>query len=118
MAVRAIVLFVGLALAACSAPSGDPASQMPITVESAQFPDVEIECRGDGGLSADDCLSWAEQMLPAAPTRPSGGEDIPVAKLVLTYRTGNSRCAADYFAGDGRHRHHQSASCPLSWGVR
>lgn len=112
MVLRAVALLLGLGLAACSVPSTDPASPMPITVESAQFPDVEIECGGEGGLSEVDCLNWAEQMLPPAPTRPSGGEDVPVVKLVLTYRAGNSRCAADYFAAHGRLVMTVAARCP------
>lgn len=112
MGIRAVVLLLGLALSACSTSSGDPASQMPVTVESARFPDVEIQCGGDFGLSEADCLNWAEQMLPAAPTRPSGGVDLAVAKLVLTYRTGNRRCAADYFAADGRLVMTAAAVCP------
>lgn len=106
MCVRAVVLFLGaLVLAACS---------MPITVESELFPDVEIECGGESGLSADDCLTWAEQMISAAPPRAAGGEEISVTKVVLTYRTGNSRCAADYFAEDGRLMTTMSTRCPAT----
>lgn len=112
MVVRAAAVCIGLVLAACSGPSTDSSSPMPIKVESVQFPSVEIECRGDGGLSKDDCLHWAEQMLPAAPTRPSGEEAPPVVKLVLTQRAGNGRCAADYFAADGRLVMTMAARCP------
>jgi len=104
MSVRAVVLSLGaLMLAACS---------MPTTVESELFPDVEIECGGDSGLSADGCLTWAEQMISAAPPRAAGGGDISVTKVVLTFRTGNSRCAADYFAEDGRLMTTMSTRCP------
>ena len=98
------VVVVGL-LTACSTP-------LPIVVESSQYPDVAIECGGEPGLTAHECLAWAEQMLPAAPTRPAGAEQLEVANLVLTYRTGNSRCAADYFTADGRLVMTASAVCP------
>ena len=112
MSGRVVVLFLGIALAACSTPPTAPPFEMPITVESAQFPDIDIECRGETGLSASACLIWAEQMLPAAPTKPSGGDDVPVTRLVLMYQTGNSRCAADYFAADGRLVMTAAAHCP------
>ncbi len=104
MSVRAVVLSLGaLVLAACS---------MPTTVESELFPDVEIECGGESGLSADGCLTWAEQMISAAPPRAAGGEDISVTKVVLTFRTGNSRCAADYLDKEGRLMTTMSTRCP------
>ncbi len=85
---------------------------MPTTVESELFPDVEIECGGESGLSADGCLTWAEQMISAAPPRAAGGEDVSFTKVILTFRTGNSRCAADYFAEDGRLMTTMSTRCP------
>ncbi len=112
MSGRVVILFLGIALAACSTPPTVPPSEMPITVESAQFPDIDIECRAETGLSTSACMIWAEQMLPAAPTKPSGADDVPVTRLVLTYRTGNSRCAADYFAADGRLVMTAAARCP------
>lgn len=114
MAVRAMGLFLGVVLSACSTLSSKPIAQMPITGESEHFPDVEIMCKGDASLSEDDCRNWAGQMLLAAPTRPSGGVDVPVVKLVLTYRTGASRCAADYFGADGRLVMTIAAKCPSS----
>lgn len=111
MRVGAVVMLAVMVLPACAMPLNDPVAQMPITVESALFPDVAIECSGER-LSEDECLKWAEEMLPAAPTRPSGGEGLAVAKLVLTNRTGNSRCAADYFAADGRLVMTAAARCP------
>ena len=109
--IRATGLFLGLVLVACSTQSSTPVARLPITVQSRQFPNIEIRCDGDIALPVGDCLDWAEKMLPAAPTRPSGG-DLPVAKLVLTYRTGTSRCAADYFAADGRLVMTMAAECP------
>lgn len=108
MGPRAGVLVASFALAACSAGPPTP----PIIVQSEQFPQVEIECRGEVGLTEEDCRQWAEVMLPAAPTRPAGGQDLEVAKLVLTYRTGSSRCAADYLAADGRTVMTTAAACP------
>lgn len=108
MAPRAGVLVASFVLAACSAGAPPP----PIIVQSEQFPQVEIECRGDVGLTEEDCRQWAELLLPAAPTRPAGGQDLEVAKLVLTYRTGDSRCSADYLTADGRTVMSAAAACP------
>lgn len=102
------VFVAAIVLAACSAGPPTP----PIIVQSEQFPQVEIECRGEIGLTEEDCRQWAEVMLPAAPTRPAGGQDLEVAKLVLSYRTGDSRCAADYLTADGRTVMTIAAACP------
>ena len=91
-------LFGGLAaviLAGCS-----------MTVESARFPDASIECFGGRALTEAECLDWAEKLLSTAP--------VDTAKLVLTYRTGNARCAADYFAADGRMLMTAAGRCPGS----
>lgn len=66
----------------------------PLTVDSGRFPEVSIQCGGDPGLTERGCEAWAEQLLSSAPSE--------TTKLVLTYRTGNARCAADYFAANGR----------------
>lgn len=63
-----------------------------MTVESVGFPQLTIECGGE--LTEGECQDWAEQML-------SSGR-IESTRLVVTYRTGNSRRAADYFAATGR----------------
>ena len=76
------------------------------TVESSHFPDISIECGGGRGLSEGECLEWADQMLSAAP--------VDTAKLVLTYRSGDARCAADYFAGGGHMLMTAAARCPDS----
>lgn len=112
MGIRAVGLFLGLVLSACSTFSIKPVAQLPITVQSTHFPDVVIMCTGESGLSENDCRNWAEEMLPAAPTIPAGGVAIPVVKLVLTYRTGTSRCAADYLGADGRPVMTVTATCP------
>ncbi len=43
----------------------------------------------------------------------SGGP-METTKLVLTYRSGNARCAADYFAADGLMLMTAAARCPAS----
>ena len=95
MTPRVLGLLVAVVLAACS-----------MTVQSARFPDVSIECGGDTGLSENECLEWAEQVLSAAP--------VETARLVLTYRTGDARCAAESFAADGRLLMTSAARCPES----
>lgn len=95
MTLRVLRALPVVVLAACS-----------MTIESARFPDVSIECGGAPGLSESECLDWGEQMLSAAPAN--------TAKLVLTYQTGNARCAADYFAADGRMLMTSAARCPAS----
>jgi hypothetical protein len=95
MALRLLGALAIVVLTACS-----------MTVESARFPDVSIECGGAPGLTEGECLDWAEQMLSAAP--------VNTAKLVLTYQTGNIRCAADYFAADGGMLMTSAARCPAS----
>lgn len=77
-----------------------------MTVESARFPEVIIECGGDPGLTERECQAWAEQLLSDGP--------VGTAKLVLTYCTGNARCSADYFAADGRMLMTAAAHCPAS----
>lgn len=95
MSLRVLGALAVVVLAACS-----------MTVESARFPDASIECGGDPGLTEGECLDWAEQVLSAAP--------VNTAMLVLSYRTGNARCAADYFAADGRMLMTSAARCPAS----
>jgi len=101
MAFRRLAALVAVLLAACSA-----AAPQSTTVEPGRFPGVTIECGGDPGLTARECEAWAEQMLSGGP--------IKTTKLVLTYRTGNARCAADYFAADGRMLMTAAARCPAS----
>ncbi|MBW3613008.1 MAG: hypothetical protein KY392_04005 [Chloroflexi bacterium] len=76
----------------------------PMTVESGRFPGVTIECGGDPGLTEDECQAWAEQLLASGPSE--------TTKLVLTYPTGNSRCAADHFSANGRMLMTAAARCP------
>lgn len=98
MASRGLAALATLVLAACSA-----AAPQPFIVESGRFPDVTIECGGDPGLTERECEAWAEQ-ISTGPTETS--------KVVLTYRTGNARCAADYFSADGRMLMTAAARCP------
>lgn len=99
MAFRGLAALGALLLVACAA-----AAPQPMTVESDRFSGVTIECVGDPELTDRECDDWAEQMLASGP--------IETTKLVLTYRTGNSRCAADYFAADGRALMTAAARCP------
>lgn len=99
MASRGLATLAALLLAACSAPVSTP-----FTVESDRFPDVTVECAGDPGLTERECEAWAEQMVSTGPAETS--------KVVLTYRTGNARCAVDYFSADGRMLMTAAARCP------
>ncbi len=101
MGLRTLGVLAVVVLAACATPPSSP-----MTVESAEFPDVRIECGGEPGLGESECLAWAEQMLSTAA--------VDATKLVLTYRTGNARCAADYFAADGLMLMTVAARCPDS----
>lgn len=99
MASRGRAALAALLLAACSSPIWTS-----FTVESDRFPAVTVECTGDPGLTEPGCEAWAEQMLSTGPNETS--------RLVLTYRTGNARCAADYFSADGRVLMTAAARCP------
>ena len=98
MGVRGLAVVGAVVLVACSVPPPQP-----MIVESGRFPGVTIECGGDPGLTEEECQAWAEQLLASGPSE--------TTKLVLTYRTGNSRCAADHFA-NGRMLMTASARCP------
>jgi len=113
LVVPAVVVVLGVIMTACATPPSESAAEMPIIVDSARFPDVAIQCGGEPGLSGDDCRAWADEMLAGTPTPPSGSQDVTVVELVLTYRTGDSRCAADYFAADGRLVMTAAAHCPF-----
>jgi hypothetical protein len=95
-------LLAALSLAACLAP------QPRISVESEEFPGVRVECDGEAGLSRDGCRAWAEELLSG----PAIGRPEAVRLLKLTFRTGNSRCAADFFGANGRLMSTVSAVCP------
>lgn len=87
-------------LAACTMPV------QPMTIESEQFPEVDIKCGGEPGLAESECLDWAVQLLSSGPP--------DTATLVLTYRDGDARCAADYFAANGRMIRTAAVRCPGS----
>jgi hypothetical protein len=101
MAIRGFAALCAVLLVACAAPT-----PMPMTVESERFPEVTIECGGEPGLTDRECQAWAEQLLESGP--------IETTRLVLTYRTGNSRCGADYFGANGRMLMTAAAVCPAS----
>jgi hypothetical protein len=108
--VRTAVLMPTLAallLSACA-----PALQWPMTIESARFPEVVIECRGEPPLTQEQCLAWAESML--APPLPEQLDKQGIGRLVLTNRPGNSRCAADFYRAGGGLLMSASAVCPSS----
>lgn len=77
-------------LAGCSLLDDD------VVVESQLRPGVEIACQGEVRLTADACRTWGDELL-ADPIAP---ED--VTRLVLSANAGNARCAADFYAGEGR----------------
>lgn len=101
MVFRGFAALGAVLLVACS-----PAAPQPTTVEPGRFPEVAIECGGDPGLTGRECQAWAEQLLSSGP--------VGTAKLVLTYRTGNARCAAESFAANGRMLMAAAARCPGS----
>ena len=103
---RTSVALLGmLAVTACSV--FEPS---PIRVESEEFPGIQIECVGEAGLSADRCRAWAEELLSGpAIDQPEG-----VGRLVLTFRTGNARCAADSFTDGGPPIVTVAAVCPAA----
>ncbi len=96
MKLRGLAALASVLLVACQ----------PLTVESGRFPEVTIECGGEPGLTERECVDWAEQLLATDP--------VATARLVLTYRTGNARCAADHFAADGRMLMTAAGPCPPS----
>ena len=98
MAFRALVLATVL-LVACS-----PAAPEPMPAEAVRFPEVSIECGGDRGLTERECQAWGDELLSSGP--------IETTTLVMTYRTGNARCAADYFAANGQMLMTAAARCP------
>lgn len=81
--------------------------QTPFVVTSDLYPDLEIECGGERGLTPQACTSWAESMmdqrLPAAAR---------ATRLVMTYRSGHARCAADFYGADGTLLVTVAAVCP------
>lgn len=78
------------------------------SVESAKFPGVQIECGGEASLPANVCRDWGERALAG----PGLAQGQAVTRLVLTFRTGNSRCAADFYGADGRLLATAAARCP------
>ena len=99
MALRALAVLATVLLVACSA-----AAPEPMPAEAVRFGGVSIECGGDRGLSEHECQAWGEELLSSGP--------IETTALVMTYRTGNSRCAADYFAAHGQMLMTAAARCP------
>ncbi len=69
--------------------------------------DVAIECEGESELTEEQCTRWGEQVLSEFPEVAT-----TTARLVLTYRGGNSRCDADFFDPEGRVHAHESLVCP------
>lgn len=65
-------------------------------VKSELRPGVEIVCQGEVHLAPDGCRTWGDELLVGA-IAPDG-----VTRLVLTANNGNTRCAADLYADEGR----------------
>ncbi len=104
---------LGVAVVGCSA--ADFAPEPSFETELNAYPNVRVECTGEHGLTVVACTRWAEDMLQAAPpVIPSIGEWD--GRLVLIYRAGGGRCAADFYAPDGRAVASNSVPCPQIGG--
>jgi hypothetical protein len=77
-----------------------------VVVSSAVFPHATVECQGEVVLGGDPCREWGEKLLAGFPDVAQS-----TARLVLTYRGGNSRCDAEFFGVDGRPIAHEAAIC-------
>lgn len=76
-------------------------------VRSPRYPAIAIECTGDAIVPLDTCLGWGEKMLDGSP------EVVPQSsRLILTFRGGNARCAAEFYAANGTLVVTASAVCP------
>lgn len=76
-------------------------------VSSDFFPGISIECVGEAVVPAYACRAWGEKLLAGTPdAAPS------TVRLVLTYRSGNARCAADFFDAGGGLITTAAAVCP------
>lgn len=76
-------------------------------IRSPRFPTIEIECTGDAIVPIDACRGWGEGMLDANPEFAA-----QTSRLVLTFRQGNARCAADFYVAGGTLLMTASAVCP------
>lgn len=94
-------IVVSVMLGGCSLIEGET------TVHTDAFPGVVIACKGEVVLPGNDCRAWGERLLAGMP------DAHEAARLVLTFNGGNRRCAADFFAGDGRLLATAAAVCPV-----
>ena len=65
-------------------------------VRSLRFPAIEIECQGAAVVPIDACRAWGEKLLDGNPDFAAR-----TSRLVLTFRQGNARCAADFYGANG-----------------
>lgn len=87
-----------------------PAAGANVVVESREFPGVEIACRGEVYLEADECRAWGEELLAGRPPAADG-----VTLLLLTANAGDARCAADFHvAPDGPVAVSAAVPCPAA----
>lgn len=87
-----------------------PAAGANVVVESREFRGVEIACRGEMYLEAEDCRAWGDELLAGRPPAAEG-----VTLLLLTANMGDARCAADfYLAPDGPVAVSTAVPCPAA----
>jgi hypothetical protein len=95
--------FVAAALIGC----GSGAAARP-EIRSAKFPGTVIECRAEIFIAVDTCRGWGEKLLAGSPDL-AGATN----RLVLTYRGGTARCAAEFLGSSGAILGSAAAVCPF-----
>lgn len=87
-----------------------PAAGANVVVGSDEFPGIEIACRGELFLGAEECRAWGEELLGS---RPPAADDVTL--LLLTANVGDARCAADFYvAPDGPVAVSAAVPCPAA----
>lgn len=102
MARTSILLLAALLANACGVIEPDKT-----VVRSLRFPAIEIECQGDAVVLVDACRAWGEKLLDGNPDFAAR-----TSRLVLTFRQGDARCAADFYGANGTLVMTASAVCP------
>lgn len=104
-----IVTRVSVACVAATVMACGPQPAATSEIRSGSFPAVVIECRAEITIGEDVCRAWGEKLLRGTP-------DLAVAtqRLVLTYRGGTARCAADFYRASGGSSVRQLPSVPSS----
>jgi hypothetical protein len=68
---------------------------------------LTIECRSDGAMDGDTCVTWGDRVRDAL-----GSEAAEAVRIVLTDRQGVGRCLADFHDADGVLYASASVDCP------